>query len=100
VDYNESILAYCERTLAGKNIECIQLNFDRGNALAPLGRQWDLIVSNGIVEHLRNDADHVHDMHGALSDGGMVICVTVLHEWLFNDWDRAVGTIVVIHRSV
>ncbi len=21
----------------------------------------------------------------------MVVCVTVLHEWMFNDWDRAVG---------
>jgi hypothetical protein len=91
VDYNEGILAYCERRLAGKNIEFIQLDFDRGNALAPLVRQWDLILSNGIVEHLRNDADHVHDMYVALSEGGMVFCVTVLHKWLFNDWDRAVG---------
>jgi len=91
VDYSEGVLAYCERVLSDKNIERIQLDFDRGDALTPIGRRWDLIVSNGIVEHLRNDADHVRDIHGALNQGGMVICVTVLHEWLFNDWDRAVG---------
>ena len=91
VDYSEKVLSYCERTLAGKNIDRIKADFDGGNVLALLGRKWDLIVSNAVIEHLRNDADHVRDIHRSLADGGMVVCVTVLHEWLFNDWDRAVG---------
>lgn len=91
VDYSEKVLSYCERTFAGENIECIRVDFDGGNVLPSLCRKWDLIISNAVIEHLRNDAEHVRDIHRSLTDGGMVICVTVLHEWLFNDWDRAVG---------
>ena len=91
VDFSEKVLSHCELTLADKNIECIRADFDGDNILSLLGRKWDLIVSNAVVEHLRNDADHVRDIHRSLADGGMVVCVTVLHGWLFNDWDRAVG---------
>ncbi len=91
IDYNEKVLSYCERTLAGKNIERIQVDFDGSDVLASLGVKWDLIVSNAVIEHLRNDSAHVRDIHRSLAEGGMVVCVTVLHEWLFNDWDRAVG---------
>jgi SAM-dependent methyltransferase len=91
VDYNEGVLAYCDRVLAGQNIDRILLDFDCSGAVSELGGKWDLVVSNGVIEHLRNDADHIRDIHAALNDGGMVICVTVLHQRMFNDWDRAVG---------
>jgi len=91
VDYSEKVLSYCERALADKNIDRILLDFDRSGALSALGRKWDLIVSNGVLEHLRADRDHVRDMYDALAPGGFLVCVTVLNESLFNDWDRAVG---------
>jgi hypothetical protein len=91
VDYNEKVLRHCETLLAGKGIESLQLDFDGPGALGGTGRKWDLIVSNGVVEHLKNDGEHVADLHDALEEGGMLMCVTVMHESMFNDWDKAVG---------
>jgi hypothetical protein len=91
VDYNEKVLDHCDRALKGKDIERVQLDFDRRGELSKLGRKWNLIISNGVIEHLQNDADHVRELYAVLDANGMVICTTVLHNWLFNDWDRAVG---------
>jgi len=91
VDYNDKVLRYCQKVLSGKGIESLQLDFDGAGVLSATGRKWDLIVSNGVVEHLKNDGPHVADLYDALDEGGVLICVTVMHESLFNDWDRAVG---------
>jgi len=91
VDYNENVLRHCEKLLVGKGIESLHMDFDGPDVLSKTGRKWDLIVSNGVVEHLKNDREHMLDLHDALNEGGMVMCVTVMHEYLFNDWDKAVG---------
>lgn len=91
IDYNNKVLNYCTKLLSGKEIENINLDFDGSGVVAGTGRKWDLIVSNGVVEHLQYDKLHISDLQNVLNEGGMIMCVTVMHEALFNDWDRAVG---------
>ena len=91
IDYNNNVLKHCQKILSGKKIESINLDFDGSGVVSGTGHKWDLIVSNGVVEHLRNDKLHIADLHNALESGGTLMCVTVMHETLFNDWDRAVG---------
>jgi SAM-dependent methyltransferase len=92
VDYHEGILAHCAKSpLVKKDLECILLDIEDAGALEGLGRRWDYIISNGVIEHLRNDGQNVRAMHAVLKPGGVVACITVLHKRLFNEWDHAVG---------
>ena len=91
VDYNERVLDFCEKVIAPARAESIVTDIEQPDALTKLGRSWDFVVSNGVVEHIKNDREHVRDIHNVLEPGGIFACVTVLHPSLFNDWDRAVG---------
>jgi SAM-dependent methyltransferase len=90
-DYNEKVLNFCQGKTAGRLVEKILIDIEEPRALARTGRQWDYIISNGIIEHIKNDAQHVQDLYDVLAPGGVLACLTVLHPSLFNDWDRAVG---------
>lgn len=90
-DYNEKVLNFCQGSAEGHPIERMLIDIEEPRALARTARQWDYVISNGIIEHIKNDARHVQDLYDVLAPGGVLACLTVLHPQLFNDWDRAVG---------
>jgi SAM-dependent methyltransferase len=91
IDYNEAVLRHCEKTLAGRSIETVLMDVERDNKLADVRQRWDCIVSNGVVEHLKDDVVHLNMLRELLSSDGIILCTTVLHRRLQNEWDHAVG---------
>jgi SAM-dependent methyltransferase len=91
VDYNPDVLDFCRKRYTGQPLEYLECDVEEPGHLAGLNRTWDYIVSNGVVEHLRNDVAHVKELHSVLADSGVLVCTTVLHKRMFNQWDHAVG---------
>ena len=56
-----------------------------------LNRNWEYIVANGVIEHLKNDKEFVNNVHELLDNNGIFAGSTVLHKRLYNKWDHAAG---------
>ncbi len=87
LDYNPRVLG--EGT--DRRVEAILLDVEQEGNLERLGRRWDLIVANAVLEHLADDRRFVQRLRGLLTDDGLALCTTVLGPGLYNLWDHAVG---------
>jgi hypothetical protein len=85
------VLNYTQKALAGKSVETVELDVEKVGSLEGLGRKWDYVVANALLEHLASDAAFVSRLRGLLSDDGFVVATTVLGPRLYNRWDHAVG---------
>jgi 2-polyprenyl-3-methyl-5-hydroxy-6-metoxy-1,4-benzoquinol methylase len=76
IDYNPSVIRYCEKHLPGQNVETILMDVEVPENLGVLGQRWDCIVSNGVIEHLKDDVTHVRLLRRLLTDDGILLCTT------------------------
>ena len=58
--------------------------------LAP-DAQYDTILYFDVLEHIENDAAELTAALAHLRDGGQLIVVSPAQQWLYSDFDRAIG---------
>jgi len=91
IDYNEEILNYNKERLSEHALELINLDVMDQQQVKSLNRNWEYIVANGVIEHLKNDKEFVNNVHELLDDNGIFAGSTVLRKRLYNKWDHAAG---------
>lgn len=74
-----------------RKIEVLSLDILDEKQVAIVDRKWDMIVCNGLLEHVPDDKILLRNMRALLKKDGIIICTTVLGKALYNDWDRAMG---------
>lgn len=52
---------------------------------------YDAVLYIDVLEHIHNDADELTHASGLLNDGGRLIILSPAHQWLFSEFDRAIG---------
>jgi SAM-dependent methyltransferase len=54
-------------------------------------RRFDAIIYIDVLEHIEDDRGETQRAAGLLRPGGRLIVLAPAHQWLFTDFDRAIG---------
>lgn len=91
IDYNNDVLQFNKKLFKDSNFNFILKDVDTNQDVSQSMPKADYIVANSFLEHIKNDQGFIHGMHSLLNKGGIMVCSTVLHKKLFNEWDTAMG---------
>jgi SAM-dependent methyltransferase len=59
--------------------------------LLPPAERFDSILYIDVLEHIQDDEGEVHRAARHLNPGGAIIALSPAHDWLFSEFDRAIG---------
>ncbi|HTE26581.1 class I SAM-dependent methyltransferase [Flavitalea sp.] len=57
----------------------------------PVKSRFDAIMYIDVIEHIENDAAELEQAYKLLADGGHLIVLVPAHQYLYNEFDKAIG---------
>ena len=91
VDYSQDALDALRAKLPAGKVNLRLADVTKPETLADLNGKFDYLICNSVIEHILDDTTLVHTMRTLLKPGGIIVCTTVLHQRIYNLWDRAIG---------
>lgn len=57
----------------------------------PVDEKYDAIMYIDVIEHIEDDAAELEQAYKLLAEGGHLIVLVPAHQYLYNEFDRAIG---------
>ena len=91
IDYCHDIIEQNKETFEDDRIEFRAVNLTDPVEAETIEGDFDYAVCNATVEHVPDDQALVDRIYERLRPGGAFVFSTVMHQWMYNDWDYAMG---------
>ena len=91
VDYCANVIEKNKQTFKNSRIHFQTLNLTDPSEAQQMPGNWDAVICNATVEHVPDDHALVEAIFNLLKPGGVFAFSTVLHPFLYNKWDYAMG---------
>ena len=73
------------------NVQVGTFNLDQAAPAEYVSEQFDTVVCLNVLEHIENDLFALQQMHNVLAPGGKLALLVPSHQFLYGEFDRAVG---------
>ena len=91
IDYCHEVIEQNKRTFDDERVEFRAVNLTDEAQAETIEGDFDYAVCNATVEHVPDDQALVDRIYERLRPGGGFVFSTVVHQWMYNDWDHAMG---------
>lgn len=91
IDYCSEVIEQNKQTFKDDRIEFRAVNLTDPAEAETVEGDFDYAVCNATVEHVPDDQALVDRIYERLRPGGAFVFSTVMYQWMYNDWDYAMG---------
>jgi SAM-dependent methyltransferase len=70
-----------------------------GGAASNIDTQFDTIIYDNVLEHIKDDTNELQTVSSRLKPGGHLLVLVPAHQWLYSEFDASIGHYRRYHKE-